>query len=83
MHCMHAGMFVSPWCVCNTLRGCPGRFDPPSRSLAIFSFFLSFHYASMALFVEFTVLLVGSFHVCGSGADVALEFDQGVFALRG
>ena len=58
---------------------CPRRFDPPSRSLAIF--FLFFHYASMALFVESTVLLVGSFHGW-LGVDVAFEFAQGM-ASRG
>ena len=54
---------------------CPRRFDLPSRSLAIF-FLLFFQYASMALLVEHTVLLVGSFHGW-LGVDVALEFAQG------
>ena len=44
--------------------------------LAIFFSFLFFRYASMALFVEHTVLLVGSFHGW-LGVGVVLEFAQG------
>ena len=72
--CMHGGIFVSPLCV-YAFPGCPRQFDPPSRRLAIFSFLFS-HHATMALFVEHTVLLVGSFHGW-LGVDVALEFAQG------
>ena len=72
---MHdAGIFVSPLCVQRFSR-VSKTVDPPSRSLAIFSFSFS-PYASMALFVECTVLLVGSFHGW-LGVDVALEFAQG------
>ena len=52
------------------------------QEVLLFSFFLSFfHYASMALFVECMVVLVGSFHGW-LGVDVAFEFAQGM-ALRG
>ena len=58
---MHAGIFVSPLRVQRFSRESK-TVDPPSSNLAVVFFLSIFHYASMALFVEHTALLVGNFY---------------------